>query len=193
MAHHKSQDRKIEKREKLFIPVILFLLFLSEIYHNRMRKNNKNKTEKMKPNFSLLSIDQARQKQELILFVESNLKTRKEKQTRNDSCYCPPLNTHTKEKMKRTYCNILIKNHRPRHRQRDSVVCTKYCFVMLKIERDCMRDKALLRERGKVILKDKTTRFAPSKLSQIYTVLEICRGFVLNKMNCRNLDYLILL
>jgi hypothetical protein len=92
---------------------------------------------------------QAEQKQELILFVESNCKEKKtHKQTRNDSCYCPPLNTQVQ---KRTYCNILItkreKNHRLRHRQRDSAVCTKYCFVMLKhiqIERDCMRDKALL-------------------------------------------------
>lgn len=53
-------------------------------------------------------------KQELILFVESNMKKR-DKQTRNDSCYCPP---RTHKKKKEIDCNILITerdvNHRPR-------------------------------------------------------------------------------
>jgi len=62
-----------------------------------MRKN------KTKPSFPLFVINRSsetkqktvEQKQELILFVESKLKrNKKNKQTRNDSCYCPP---HTKK------------------------------------------------------------------------------------------------
>jgi hypothetical protein len=112
-----------------------------------MRKKKENKTEF----FTVINrSSETKTRTNSICRVKSKRKNKQTNKQTNRLEMTLVIVLHTKEK-KRTYCNILITkreyNHRPRHRQRDSTVCTKYCFATLKhihLKRDCMRDKALL-------------------------------------------------
>ena len=88
--------------------------------------------EKQKRIDSLLFLDRMRHnKQELILFVESNMKKR-DKQTRNDSCYCPPR-THMKRKKKMNEGNRLQYPDDRKRRQSPSSSVTERLTRMYKI------------------------------------------------------------